>query len=50
MSFYAFRKMFFSEKNYLFKYSDSQNPIVFLNVAKDGKSLGKMVFEVKAIL
>lgn len=46
-SFYA--KKFFSSKASLYNYSDAANPRVFLDLSKNGKSLGKMVFEVSLL-
>lgn len=40
------RKFFCTSRVSLFNYSDATNPKVFLDVSKNGKSLGKMVFEV----
>jgi hypothetical protein len=43
---FTLRRMFST----LYNYTDPKNPKVFLEVSRDGKPLGKMVFEVKSAI
>ena len=46
MNTFYVKKFFSTSRVSLFNYSNAENPRVFLDLSKDGKPLGKMVFEV----
>jgi len=45
-SIYNFQKTSFAVAQNVVDYKSNENPRVFFNIAKDGKSLGNLTFEV----